>query len=659
VLSELGWYARRLQRMSPREVVGRAGDRFHQHGWSHGAFSNPRWYPGPLREDGARKLVASVDLDTLAPAGRRRILATADEIMAGRFELLGVVRDDLDAPDWHRDPVSGDSYPSATRAFRLHLRRQDDQRRIKHVWELSRHHQLTVLALAWRLTGDHAYAERVGRQLRDWWEHNPVGTGVNWTSGIELGIRLISWTWTRRLLDAWPGVGGLFEHSDAARRQIYWHQRFLATFPSRGSSANNHLIAEAAGQLAASCAFPWFDQSDGWREESAVLLQDALRANSFPSGLNREQAFEYHGLVAELGLLSVLEAEVAGEPVRPATWRLLGRVFDSLAASLDETGAPPRYGDGDDGRVLLLDDPRADRWASLLALGDAVLGPASLGPSREPDARSLLLGSLVRREIDVGTRLTQRPAHFPDAGLTILRRTVGGRELWCRCDGGPQGFLSTSAHGHADALSIEVRHGGVEVLCDPGTYCYQGDPTWRRYFRSTIAHNTVEVDGLDQAEAGGPFLWTRHADATVTEVAIDDTCELRWVAEHDGYQRLANAVDHRRTVAIDEVGTMTIVDCLTASLPHDIRLAFHLGPAVRALLDGRVAILDWEAPDGAAVRATLELPPALNWRAHRGQSDPLLGWYSPAFGSLQPTTTLVGSGRCGSVRLSTRLVWST
>ena len=100
------------------------------------------------------------------------------------------------------------------------------------------------------------------------------------------------------------------------------------------------------------------------------------------------------------------------------------------------------------------------------------------------------------------------PRRFPNAGLVILRsRAEDGPEIWCRCDGGPHGFLSIAAHAHADALSVEVRHDGVDILADPGTYCYHGEPAWREWFRSTAAHNTVEVDGESQAESGGPFLW--------------------------------------------------------------------------------------------------------------------------------------------------------
>ena len=74
--------------------------------------------------------------------------------------------------------------------------------------------------------------------------------------------------------------------------------------------------------------------------------------------------------------------------------------------------------------------------------------------------------------------------------MTILR---GPGEIWCRCDGGPHGFLSIAAHAHADALSVEVRHDGVDVLADPGTYCYHGQPEWRQYFRSTLGHNTLRA----------------------------------------------------------------------------------------------------------------------------------------------------------------------
>jgi hypothetical protein len=38
------------------------------------------------------------------------------------------------------------------------------------------------------------------RHLTSWWHRNPFLSGVHWTSGIEVGVRLISWVWVRRVL---------------------------------------------------------------------------------------------------------------------------------------------------------------------------------------------------------------------------------------------------------------------------------------------------------------------------------------------------------------------------------------------------------------------------------------------------------------------------
>ena len=187
-------------------------------------------------------------------------------------------------------------------------------------------------------------------------------------------------------------------------------------------------------------------------------------------------------------------------------------MIDCAAALVDERLRPPRQGDGDEGRALLLDAPQSNRWPSLLALGGVLFGQLDWWPPAPADASTVLIGALARAARTVPGRPAQRPYRFADAGLTLLRTTPGeAPEIWCRCDGGPHGFLSIAAHAHADALSVEVRHGGVDILADPGTYCYHGDPPWRAYFRSTIAHNTVELGGRSQSGVGGPFLWLQHA----------------------------------------------------------------------------------------------------------------------------------------------------
>jgi Heparinase II/III-like protein/Heparinase II/III N-terminus len=494
-ISQLGWYARRLARMSPAEVPWRARDQVLRAAWSRRQVRREQTPAAAPLPAGAHRFTAVLPPDAAArvPAeARTAVLDSAGRLLRGEWEVLGVARTDMVRPDWFLDPATGRRSAADRYAFRIDHRSQEQVGNVKQVWEISRLQHLTLLATAWFLTREQAYAQRVADQLRSWWRENPFLSGVHWTSGIELGIRLISLVWIRRLLADWPDVASLFEQEALAMQQVRWHQQYLATFRSRGSSANNHVIAEAAGQLVASCAFPWFPESDRWRQQSARLLERELIRNTFPSGVGRELASDYQSFVAELGLLAAVEAGVSGHPLSTATWQRLCAMVDSAAALVDERLRPPRQGDSDEGRALLLDAPAANRWPSLLALGEVLFGRLDWWPRVAADAGSSIVGALARTRHDIRDRPANRPSRFADAGTTLLRTADEHvPEIWCRCDGGPHGFLSIAAHAHADALSVEVRYAGLDILADPGTYCYHGEPEWRSYFRSTIAHNTA------------------------------------------------------------------------------------------------------------------------------------------------------------------------
>jgi hypothetical protein len=74
---------------------------------------------------------------------------------------------------------------------------------------------------------------------------------------------------------------------------------------------------------------------------------------------------------------------------------------------------------------------------------------------------------------------------------------------------------------------------------------------------------------------------------------------------------------------------------------------------VEVSLVGGVAQLSWVGASGPG-SAVVALPEALDWSAHRGDVDPVLGWYSPRFGERVPSTTLVGAGAwTGQLELTT------
>jgi hypothetical protein len=593
-------------------------------------------------------------LQAVPDEARQRVIAAAEEVLAGRWQLLGALRRDMEDPDWFFDPVTGRRAPQVDYCFKVNHRSEDVTGNVKQIWELSRMHHLTVLAAAFALSGDERYAERAASHLRSWWAQNPFLSGVHWTSGIEAGLRLITWVWVRRLLDGWVGAAELFERNEVARAQIWWHQHYLACFRSRGSSANNHVIAEAAGLLVAALAFDWFAESSRWTDEAAWVLEHELTSNTFPSGVNREMAFDYHGFVTELGVVAAAEADWAGCPVSQELWALLYRMLDVVAATVDVKLRAPRQGDGDNGKALVLDPSTTERSSGLLAIGEALFDAPGWWPTVGPTVTSTLLASMAGR-LRTAEHPERRPCHYADAGLTLMRSSPSdGEEIWCSCDAGPHGFLSIAAHAHADALAVEVRYDGTDVLADPGTYCYHGEPRWRSYFRSTLAHNTIEVGYQDQSTSGGPFLWIRHARSRLIELETDADGEVTtWSAEHDGYRSLTPPVRHRRSVRLaSRLRRIEIVDCLETTGGHAFRMAFHLGPDIHARMVGHSIDLTWS--EGTSTRsATLSLPDGPLWSLSRGATDPILGWYSPRFGENQQAWAVIGEGTCSRTGFDT------
>ena len=189
----------------------------------------------------------------------------------------------------------------------------------------------------------------------------------------------------------------------------------LPSFRSRGSSANNHVIAEAAGLLVAALAFDWFAESSRWGEEAARVLEQELAENTFPSGVNREMAFEYHGFVAELAMVAAAEADWAGRPLSTDFWASAvpnarrRRGHGGREASCATPGRR-RQREG-----LVLDPPTAERWPGLLAIGEALFDAPGWWPSVEPTVTSTLLASMAgrrarRRTRDAARATTPMPA---------------------------------------------------------------------------------------------------------------------------------------------------------------------------------------------------------------------------------------------------------
>jgi hypothetical protein len=175
-------------------------------------------------------------------------------------------------------------------------------------------------------------------------------------------------------------------------------------------------------------------------------------------------------------------------------------------------------------------------------------------------------------------------------------------------------------------------------LVDPGTYDYFSYPKWLEYFRSTRAHNTVVIDGRDQSEMLGLFLWGQRAKADCLSWQPTDVGG-KVVGKHDGYMHLDDPVTHKRMLDLEGQELVVRDDIITRG-KHEIEVFFHLAEHCVVNPAGRNRYLVDVGPGTVEI----ELDPRLKVEEFRGSEDPICGWVSRGYHQKEASTTLVG--RC-------------
>jgi hypothetical protein len=619
--------------------------------------------------------VPAANLDTAStrwinvPAGidPAPYLAAADRLIAGKFDVFALHDIHLGSPPrWNRDPKSGiESGVNSPLPFGKSIDYRDPQRvgDIKYLWEPNRHMHLVTLAQAYALSGDSRYATVIREHLEDWFIRCPYGRGLNWSSALEAGIRLINWS------IAWQLLGGVhasvFEGVQGNRFRQRWldsvfqHARFIRGFFSLHSSANNHLIGEASGLFIGALTWPHWPQAARWRTEAqAILEREALLQNA-PDGVNREQSTSYQQYEIDLLLLPLLAARTNHVDFSEGYASNIERMLDYLASIMDAGGNMPMFGDADDGMVVnLAQGPDDCRYRSALATGAIVFqrGDLQHKAGKLDDKTRWLLGGQAMHDVPPRSATQRLPIRqaFEAGGYYILGSDFEKKnEIRLIADAGPLGYQRIAAHGHADALSFTLSIGGNEFLIDPGTYAYHTQGEWRQYFRGTSAHNTLRIDGEDQSQSGGNFMWLKQATAGCSHWHTSPTKDI-FEGWHDGYQRLADPVRHQRRITFDKIRRRILIDdFLHMNGEHRIDLFFHCSEQcqVDRSNDGYVI-----ARGGTRLILTLPELDGAGHRLHSGSSDPIFGWVSRRFDHKQPATTIEWSApQLGSTILHSEL----
>jgi hypothetical protein len=658
-MQTLDWYYHRLKKMSPGEVVWRTrsflrdrSDRFlvrhRQRLRKSKVFLNGDGQgPGPgfhVSNIAVGEWVKLSINDGVEKQWYNSLIERAERIIGNRLDIFDLKDKYLgERISWNHDYKRMQDTP-LTFSPALDYRDVEITGDCKFVWEPNRHHQLVVLGRAYRAGGNIRYAHAVAELLDSWFEQNPYGVGMNWRSGLELGIRLINWVWTLDLIEDSGDIDDdlRFRLLDSVSRHVWEIDRKY----SRGSSVNNHLIGEAAGVFVATSYFKNLKHASAWRQRSWDILNREIIKQTFADGEIVEQAIGYHFFVLQFFVIAGLTARATGQDIPKSYWSRLEKMFEFLVLLSEGGDNLPMCGDCDDGYVLDLgSSPHSVKdW---LALGAALFGRSDFKAVAGNCAEVLewLPIKSQRQSFEVipeqqNKMILSKP--FKESGYYLLQYGESGcpERISVVFDCGSLGMAPLAAHGHADALSFTLRAFGIDVLVDPGTYDYFSYPNWRRYFRSTAAHNTIVIDGQDQSEMLGLFLWGRQAKAHCLNWEPTDVGG-KVIGEHDGYTYLKDPVTHKRALELDGLGRMlTVRDDIIAFLKHEIKIFFHIAEQCKV---SQASVNHYLIDVGPGV-VIIELDHRLKVEEFKGSDDPICGWVSRGYHQKTASTTLVG--RC-------------
>ena len=461
------------------------------------------------------------------------------------IQLLGGFDYNRYKKDWHAGFQTEKKWPVEF-AYDLQYKQCDEIGDARTNWELHRHFQFALLAKLYFLTKDKSELGELIELFEDWNKHNPWLHGIAWVSVMEVAIRAISWMECLAFLKQSEGVPEEFIERVNIGIQNMIH--YVSLHYSRYSSANNHLLVEATAIGLAGFAY----KQDEWVRLAVSLLDEELYKQNFKDGVNKEVSLHYQTFVMEAYAL-MMHAMHANKTEIPTEWEaLLDKMSIFVSSSMFTSTKACAFGDNDEGKILDLDGTYFSHYAYVLQFCSLLLNKKY----HDFDATCTNIQWLFSEDqlayIKSLPRCEHKSCTFSEGGYSFMRSTDD--RILIGIDHAPLGFGSIAAHGHADALSFQLTLDGDELFIDPGTYIYHCWLNKRDKYRKTRHHNTVELEGQDQSQMLGAFLWGKRAECEVIKQEFSvDSDEL--IVAHNGY----NAT-HQRQFIFDKNKQLLIKD---------------------------------------------------------------------------------------------------
>jgi uncharacterized heparinase superfamily protein len=302
----------------------------------------------------------------------------------------------------------------------------------------------------------------------------------------------------------------------------------------------NHLVKNIKALIWGSAYFAGAEAAH-WRAIGLELLRQELPRQILADGMHEERSASYHAQV--FADLMECRHALGLDP--------LGGRLDATLARMAQVTADMAHPDG--GPALFNDAGLSMAYAP----GDCI------------DVYERLFGTRPRARPVFGLETAGYfGLHAPQSTLIIDCGRIGPDDL--------------PAHAHGDVLSFEWSVGDDRLVVDQGVFEYVAGER-RQQARATASHNTLALDGVDQADFFGAFRCGRRPSVEVLRWSPESR-SLKLEGSHDGYAHLPGQPRHRRTFEASPT-QLVIRDRLEGTTDRLVHARFLLHPDVTVELE--------------------------------------------------------------------------
>lgn len=442
--------------------------------------------------------------------------------------------------DWHTNPATGYRY-DATKHWAKIPDFSPEAGDIKYVWEKSRFAFLYDL-IRYDFHFKEDQSEAVFGEIDSWIAENPVNCGPNWRCSQEISLRVLNWTFALHYYKNSPALTP--ERFARIIHSIYRHMQHVAAHIqfSRIAVRNNHALTETLALYVVGVLYPFFPESSRWKKDGKRWFEQEVAYQIYEDGTFLQFSMNYHRVVIQLFTWAIQLAHLNGERWSEVLYERARKSLYFLRTCQDDaTGWLPNYGNNDGALFFPLSEthfrdyrPQLNALARALGVGEVYVE----GAWREEAA--WLVPNTNPWSVYPQTTAADGTYTFNKGGYYVLRDK--GTLTFLRCGHYKDRPFQT------DNLHLDIWVDGENILRDAGSYLYNTDERWTRYFAGTASHNTVMLGDYDQMRKGPRFIWydwIRESEASWTVV---EKGMFEFDGKFTGFQQAGKGITHRRCV---------------------------------------------------------------------------------------------------------------